>query len=41
MLTDNQLGCLIIFGPVIVACLLAAVVEARNIYRRETRLTRP
>lgn len=40
-LSDAQLACLIIFGPLILGCLLAALIEARNTYLRETRLKRP
>ena len=35
-LTDAQLVCVIAFGPVIIGCLLAALIEARNIYLKET-----
>lgn len=36
MLTDAQLVCVLAFGPIVAGCLLAAVVETFNIYRRET-----
>lgn len=36
-MSDAQLACILIFLPITIGCLLAAVVEARNIYLRETK----
>lgn len=37
-MTDAQLACLFLFAPLMLGCLLAAVVEGFNIHRKERAL---